>query len=87
MGGSPQRNGYGPHRGMNVATHQPFERNNGWGGPLNGGNLMNQSPPNIMQPGGGMNSGLHQNQMNQGNGGPPGKTSTQVTIPKDVSSP
>lgn len=81
MGGPPQRNGYGPPRGMNGNHNTSYERNNGWGGPINGGNMMSQPPPNMMQSG----PGVNQNQMNQGNSGPPGKTSTQVTIPKDVS--
>ncbi|XP_065160695.1 heterogeneous nuclear ribonucleoprotein K-like isoform X2 [Atheta coriaria] len=67
--------------------------------PINGagnGNMMNQMPPNMMQ-GGGMGNNNQQQSMG-GNGGGPGgmpqggnngsnggsKTSTQVTIPKDL---
>lgn len=82
----------------------PYDRNDGWGGPMNGGgSMMNQPPPNMMAPsnmGGGMNQGppmggmggpqggMGGGSMGGGGGsgmsGPPGKTSTQVTIPKDV---
>lgn len=66
---------------MNGGGPGPFNRDNGWGGPMNqpsgmmsGGGLGgNQGPPHM---GGG--------NMGQSNGGGPGKTSTQVTIPKDV---
>lgn len=85
MGGPASSRGgsFNPPRGLNGGS--PFEspRNNGWGGPLNGGSggsLMSQGPPSMMG-GGGMSMGGG----NQGNGMSPSKSSTQVTIPKDVS--
>lgn len=86
MGGptSSRGNFNGPPRGMNGGGPFDNQRNNGWGsGPMNGGSsssLMNQGP--MMGGGGGMNMGGGNN---QGNGMSPNKSTTQVTIPKDVS--
>ncbi|KAK9695720.1 KH domain [Popillia japonica] len=85
MGGptSSRGNFNGPPRGMNGGGPFDNQRNNGWGsGPMNGGSsssLMNQGP--MMGGGGGMNMGGGNN---QGNGMSPNKSTTQVTIPKDL---
>lgn len=77
MGGGGPRGGYGPPRG---GMGGGYDRGNGWGGPMNGGgNMMNQPPPNMM--GGGMGGPMSGGDMD----GPSRKTTTQVTIPKDVS--
>lgn len=86
MGGPPSTRGNfnTPPRGLNGGGPFDNQRNNGWGGgPINGGSgnsIMNQGP---MMGGGGMNMGGS----SQGNGLSPNKTTTQVTIPKDVSLP
>lgn len=84
----PQRGGNfgGPPRGMNGGG--PFDRNNVWDTSENGGgpgNIMNQPPPSIIPPNG-MGGGPGGPRLGmQGGGGGQGKSSTQVTIPKDVS--
>lgn len=88
MGGPPpppRSNFNGPPRGLNGSGFEgPPPRNNGWGAPMNGGNantMMNQAPPpNIMSTT--MSQPLGNN---QGNGmSANGRSSTQVTIPKDL---
>ncbi|KAF2900189.1 hypothetical protein ILUMI_05984 [Ignelater luminosus] len=82
-GGPPPRGGFGgPSRGMNGGP-SPFGRENAWGGPMS-------QPSNMMSGGGGGGMGGNQGPphmggggMGNGNGGP-GKSSTQVTIPKDL---
>lgn len=80
MSGVPQARGNfgGPSRGLNGGP-TPFNRDDGWGRPMNQPSGMmsgggNHGPPHIGG-GGGMSS--------QSNGGS-GHTSTQVTIPKDL---
>ncbi|RZB38989.1 hypothetical protein BDFB_004221 [Asbolus verrucosus] len=81
-GPPPQRGGPPP---MNSNRPPPFERN-GWGAPTNNAPMMNHPPPNIMASNG-LNQGTLQSAQGLGpqNGGPQGsKTTTQVTIPKDL---
>lgn len=85
MGGPPSRGYGGPPRAVNGGNGS-FERSSPWA-PMNGGNnLMSQhSPPSILpsQGNSGM-SGGHSGGPGSGGSGGPGKSSTQVTIPKDV---
>ncbi|GJQ76519.1 putative RNA binding protein [Trypoxylus dichotomus] len=90
MGGPPSSRGNfnGPPRGLNGVGPFDNQRNNGWGsGPLNGGsggNLMNQGPMMGGSGGGGGGGMSMGGGNNQGNGMSPNKTTTQVTIPKDL---
>jgi hypothetical protein len=90
MGGSmPPRGGEynGNGSNNNASRPPPFERN-GWGAPTNNTPMISHPPPNIMASNG-LNQGPLQSPGGLGtqNGGiAGGKTTTQVTIPKDVSS-
>ncbi|XP_071053975.1 heterogeneous nuclear ribonucleoprotein K isoform X2 [Onthophagus taurus] len=89
MSGDPPQSrsgnyGNGPPRMNGSGYAPPHQRNNGWGSPINGGGnqgngMMNSAPPNIM-------SGNMSHPVNtSGNGmSPNGRSSTQVTIPKDL---
>lgn len=91
-GGGPRGGGNSGSFGGPRGNGGGFNDRNDWGAPMNGnGNMMNQPPPNMMAHGnmGGNNQGpMGGGGMGQNQGGPQGgggKTSTQVTIPKDVS--
>jgi heterogeneous nuclear ribonucleoprotein K len=88
MGGSmPPRGGEynGNGSNNNASRPPPFERN-GWGAPTNNTPMISHPPPNIMASNG-LNQGPLQSPGGLGtqNGGiAGGKTTTQVTIPKDL---
>lgn len=80
MTGSYSNNGGG--RAVNGGP-APFERDS-WSGPPSGSPMLNQPPPRIMP--GGMPPGPLSSSLGPPNGNSMGpKSTTQVTIPKDVS--
>ncbi|XP_044264299.1 heterogeneous nuclear ribonucleoprotein K isoform X1 [Tribolium madens] len=79
-----QRSDYNSNGLNGVNRPPPFERN-GWAPPTNTTSMINHPPPTMMASNGISQPPMQSGGMGPQNGGPTGsKTTTQVTIPKDL---